>query len=235
MMVIRKSRTAHRYTVCFVINNGIRVVESWCGTAKGAIRESVGIVPRNALQYEESLIRACSTGNISNVTKVLKQHGVLAKYALDSSENKCAPCLVVAAANGFVDIVKMLLMNGAEPDDTDADMHNSFHAAAFFAHANVLQVLCELTATSEVAKRAMDSRSETDETPLQMAVAAYRQSVPGADECVRLLVTAKADPGDLEASMLVADPESLLFSTVLVLVPPTTEVLLQNYLRSKLE
>ena len=129
-------------------------------------------------------------------------------------------------------------MNGADPESTDADMHNAFHAAAFFAHAGVLQVLCDLTKTeegtlAEEAKRAMNSRSESDETPLQMAVAAYRQSVPGADECVRLLVEAKADPGDQQSSLLVTDPQSLLFNTVLFVVPPTTEVLLQNYLRER--
>lgn len=231
MMVVHKGKNSDQCSVYFVINSGVRVAETWRGTSHGAVREAVGFIPQAALQYEESLIRACSSGNITNVTKVLKQHRILAKYALDTSENKCAPCLVVASANGFVDIVKILLMNGADTDNTDADMHNAFHASAFFAHADVMQVLCELTKSSEAAHFAMNSFSESNETPLQMAVDAYRKSIPGADECVRLLVAAGADPGNLEASIVVADPESILFNTVLFLVPPTTEVLLQNYLR----
>jgi hypothetical protein len=59
----------------------MRVVEDWRGTATGAIRESVTFIPVAALQYEEALVRACSTGNTGNVSKVLKTHGVLAKFA----------------------------------------------------------------------------------------------------------------------------------------------------------
>jgi hypothetical protein len=232
MMVVCKGKNSPRFKVNFVINNGMRVVEDWRGTATGAIRESVTFIPVAALQYEEALVRACSTGNTGNVSKVLKTHGILAKFALDSSENKCAPCLVVAAANGFVDVVKILLMNGADADSCDTDMHNAFHAAAFFAHARVLSVLCELKSTSLSVEHAMNARSESGETPLQMAVTAYRQNVPGADECVRLLINAGADPGDLEPSLIVLDPSSLLFNTLLFLVPPPTEVLLQSYLRS---
>jgi len=231
MMVIPTGKRSSRYAVFFIVNNGVRVAEIWQGTSNGTVRESITLIPQLTLQYEESLIRACSSGNILNASKVLKQHSILAQYALDSSENKCAPCLVVAAANGYVDIVKLLLMNGADPRSTDADMHNSFHAAAFFSHVNVLKVLCDLVTSSESAKQAVNSRSESDETPLQMAVASYRQSVPGADECVRLLIAIGADPGGLEPTMLVTDPTSALFNSLLIVIPPPTEVTLQNYLR----
>lgn len=233
MMVIRKGKQHRRFKVYFVINNGVRVVEDWAGTPTGALRESINFVPVSSLHYEEALIRACGTGNVSNVVKVLKNHAVLAKFALDSSENKCAPCIVVAAANGYVDIVKILLMNGAEVDSTDADMHNAFHAAAFFSHSNVMQVLCDLARTSQIALNAMNSRSESDETPLQMAVAAYRHGIEGADECVRTLIVAEADPGGLEPSSIILDPQSLIFNTALFFVTPSTEVLLQNYLRDR--
>ena len=56
MMVIRKGKRSSRYSVYFVVNNGVRVSESWYGTPTGTVRESVGNVPVAALQYEESLI-----------------------------------------------------------------------------------------------------------------------------------------------------------------------------------
>ena len=232
MMVIRKGRMQPRYKVYFVINNGIRVVEDWAGSREGTVRESVEFIPVTALQYEEALIRACSTGSFANVSKVLKDHPILAKHALDSSENKCAPCLVVAAANGHVDIAKVLLMNGADAECADVDMHNAFHAAAFFAHANVMKVLCYLTKSpndtlAQKTMNAMNSRSESNETPLHMAVNAFRQDISGADECVRLLIIAGADPGDLEQTSAALDPQSLVFNTLLFMIPPTTDVLIK--------
>lgn len=232
MMVIRKGRMQPRYKVYFVINNGIRVVEDWTGTAQGTLRESVEFVPVAALQYEESLIRACNTGSLSGVAKVLKDHAVLARHALDSSENKCAPCLVVAAANGHSDIAKMLLMNGADAESADVDMHNSFHAAAFFAHANVMTLLCDLTKSpNETLSRktiaAMNSRSESDETPLQMAVGAFRQGIAGSDECVRLLMSAGADPGGLEPAPATIDPSALVLNAFQFMMTPTTDGLIE--------
>jgi len=180
MMVYKKGPS--KALLYFTITKGSRVCELW--DEKNG-REVVEMIPPEVAQLEESVLRACTAGDQSNLDAALARCPALAKHARDTESNKRAPCLVVAAAHGHDSLVSHVLGSGAEPDAADAEMQNAFHAASFFGHKEVLRVLISYTRSGSCVKDAlfaMDAQCTSGKTPLQMAVEAHKQHVTDSEE-----------------------------------------------------
>lgn len=79
-----------------------------------------------------------------------KGHATIMKYLLDSNPaliSVAYTALVQAASDGYVEIVKLLLERGVDPNRPTRDGWTAFYAASFFGYSEILKLLEEYGVT----------------------------------------------------------------------------------------
>jgi hypothetical protein len=171
--VSSKHKGSKRFKMWFTINNGIRVCENW-NFDMAPFKENEDYISPTSLELEKSLMIACSVGNQNVVITILTKYPELAAHAVDHRANKSAPAIVVAAANGHTEIVRLLLVRGADPECANTDMENAFHAAVKGGHADTLKLLVKMTSQFKFSApgtfpHPMDCENYEGKTPFKMA------------------------------------------------------------------
>lgn len=169
--------------------------------------------------------------------KILTKFPILAKHAVDTPANKSAPALVVAAENGQAEVVRLLMLRGADAESANADTDNAFHVAARGAHAAVLDVLLKKTThlglNSETKfPHPVDCENKNGETPFKILMGKYKSLtdptvLAPVEACLVLLMNAGASAEGVEALSALVDLKGFAQSMVSMLVSPSVDVLAQ--------
>ena len=130
------------------------------------------------LQACPCLLAAARTGDV-NRTKILVKYA--SENCTEDDEHRDTP-LMYAAANGHVEVLRVLLEGGANADRSNADRRTALHFAAWNGELEVCRLLLDKGAK-------VDPVDEWRDTPLHDATLTGRLSV------VKLLVERGAHVG----------------------------------------
>ena len=78
--------------------------------------------------------------------------------------------LHIAARNGSLEIVELLVGNGADIEDRNDEGNQAIHLAAFLGHVTVVQFLVQQTQKNKGSSSCIESRGNSGFTPLHFAV-----------------------------------------------------------------
>jgi len=240
------------FKVWFTITKGVRVVEVWNG--EEYTRESVQFIEAEDLEHEDVFIEACSAGDFFRARKILMKKPKLAQFAIAGEEKAFSPAIVVAAGNGHVDIVRLLLDNGADVGVVNANLENAVHVAVMGGHFEVVELIASrsLDYASLLEwglPHPIDAQNKEGQSPFEIAANMLNMLIDGKrrnevqdvanvstlerkswEACLRTLMIHGANPGNVDALPLVIDAKSIIAS-LLFFVNPSNEVIVQRYIR----
>ena len=139
--------------------------------------------PEERLKLNEMLYTACLEGKEGHVRMVnaLIDRGADVNAPSTKPEHKKATALMVASANGRVELMRVLLAAGAKVNQTNADGTNSLMIASLQGQVEAIRVL--LAAGAQVNQPAFDG-----------VAALMVASRKGHVQAVKVLLAAGADP-----------------------------------------
>ena len=197
-----------RYRVILKITGEKRVFEIWNGSKH--IRESVeGIIPKESLDLEASFLNACAKGELKEVVRILEKAPLLSRFGYEIyTENNTLyinPALLLAVERNQSQIVKHLLVVGADIATVNSNMDNAFHIATKHGNHEILEILCEMTINyDEMDVHPLDFKDKDGFTPLGLGWKLYDDGIKKRmidqdkvlEKCIRLLMRYGADPGE---------------------------------------
>jgi len=238
------------FRVWFTITKLVRVVEVWNG--EEYTRESSQLIDKENLEHEDVFIEACVKGDFYRVRKILSKEPQLAQYAMANEAMKFAPAIVLAAENGHVEIVRLLLDKGADVGMVNNELENAVHVAVKGGHVEVVELLASRTVdyTSPLLDGGLphpiDAPNKDGHVPFTIAALIQGMCVDGkqkdniaditivekkqSEGSMRALMLHGANPGNVDAVPLVVDTKSLLAS-LFFFVSPSNDVIVQRYIR----
>lgn len=246
---VRMYRGRSFFKVWFTITKGVRVVEVWNGEEYS--RESSHLIDKENLEHEDVFIEACVNGDYYRARKILTKQPQLAQYAIATEDMKFAPAIVVAAENGHVDIVRLLLDMGADAGAVNNNLENAVHVAVKGGHVEVVELLASRTIDYNSSlewglPHPIDAPNNEGLVPFAIAALMQGMSVDGkrkdnADDittiekkqsegCMRALMLHGANPGNVDSVAFAVDTQAILAS-LLFFVSPSSDVIVQRYIR----
>lgn len=123
------------------------------------------------------LLDAAKTGDIDKAKRAI----ISGEASPNQADGTDRTALMIASANGHLELVKVLLQMGAKPILRDRQGYTALHSAAENGNDEVVDVLIKAGAP-------VDANDRTGITPLMLATSASNV------ECVKLLLAAGADP-----------------------------------------
>ena len=101
-----------------------------------------------------------NTGNYNVTVKHVQKH----PRVLDRRDEHGRTLLYLAARNGFHDICHFLLRSGCDTNQIQVDGSTALHAAAFYGHLSIAELLLEYGANADIKNRFSHTANEESST-----------------------------------------------------------------------